>query len=68
MGAWLAVLWFIGFLLTGGLLSNNLPSVRLGNPTLSYMLAGIGYLALVIVKILFVVRFLRACEAQPSAK
>jgi len=68
MGAWLVALWFIGFLLTGGLLSNNLPSVRLGDPTLPYMLAGIGYPALVIVTTLFAVRFLRACEAQPSTK
>lgn len=64
MSAWLAALWFIGFLLTGGLLSNNLPSVRLGDPTLPYLLAGIGYPALVIVTTAFAIRFLRACEAQ----
>lgn len=66
MAAWLGALWFIGFLLTGGLLSNNLPSVRLGDPTLPYLIAGIGYPALLIVTALFAVRFLRACEVQSA--
>jgi nitric oxide reductase subunit B len=67
MAAWLVALWFIGFILTGALLTNNLSSVRLGDPSLPYLLAGIGYPALVIVSALFALRFLRACEVQPSA-
>ncbi|HET7091071.1 MAG TPA: cbb3-type cytochrome c oxidase subunit I [Anaerolineae bacterium] len=67
MGGWLGALWFIGFLLTGGLLANNLPSVRLGDPTLPYLLASIGYPALVLVTLALAIRFLRACEAQPSS-
>jgi hypothetical protein len=64
--AWLAAFWFIGFLLMGGLLLNNLPSVCLRDPTLPYLLAGIGYPLLVIVTTLFAVRFLRSCEVSSA--
>ncbi|MEJ2560902.1 MAG: hypothetical protein P8186_32715 [Anaerolineae bacterium] len=52
----------VGFILTGSLFSNSLPSVRLGDPSLPYLLAGIGYPALVLVTGEFAVRFLGACE------
>ncbi|HET7011243.1 MAG TPA: cbb3-type cytochrome c oxidase subunit I [Anaerolineales bacterium] len=67
MGIWLAVLWIIGLVLTAALLVNNLPSVRAGDPTIPYVLAGIGYPALVLTTAVFAVRFLRACDVQAMA-
>ncbi len=67
MGGWLAALWFIGLLLTGGLLANNLTSVRLGDPIFPYTLAGVGYPALALATLAFARRFLQACEAQQPA-
>jgi hypothetical protein len=64
VASWLAALWFIGFLLAGGLLSNNLTAVRFGDLTFPYLLARIGYPALVLVALAFALRFLRACEGQ----
>lgn len=67
MGGWVGALWFFGFLITGGLLSFNLPSARLGDPSLPYMLAAVGYPALALVTLLFAVRFLRALEIRQLA-
>jgi nitric oxide reductase subunit B len=60
MAVWLAVLWLIGLILTGALLVNNLTSVRVGDPTFPYLLAGVGYPALVLVTFALAVRFLHA--------
>ena len=67
MLGWLGVLWLAGLLVTGGLLSYNLPSVALGDPTLPYVLAGVGYPALVLATIAFALRFLRAFDGQQTA-
>ena len=64
MGGWLAALWVIGLMLTGALLVNNLTSVRAGDPTFPYLLAGIGYPALVLVTLLLAIRFLHACNVS----
>jgi nitric oxide reductase subunit B len=66
LGVWLGALWFFGLLITGGLLSFNLPSVRLGNPALPYLLATIGYPGLLLATLLFALRFLRAFEGQQA--
>ena len=63
---WLAALVFIGFLLTFGLFSNNLTTVRLGDPTIPYTVAGIGYPALALVTLAFALRFLRSFEGQQA--
>ncbi|MDE3090887.1 MAG: nitric-oxide reductase, partial [Chloroflexota bacterium] len=63
MSGWLATLVFLGLMLTFGLFSNNLITVRLGDPTIPYTVAAIGYPLLAIVTLLFALRFLRACEA-----
>lgn len=65
MSGWLGGLVLAGFIITGGMLADNLPGVRLGDPTLPYLLAGVGYPALVLLTICFALRFLRACETPP---
>ncbi len=57
---------FFGLLLTVGLFSNNLTTVRMGDSTIPYTLAGIGYPALALVTLAFALRFLRASETQPA--
>lgn len=64
MAGWFASLWFFGFLITGALLSFNLPSVRMGDPMLPYLLSGIGYPGLMLVTAGLALRFLRAFEGQ----
>ncbi len=64
MAGWFAGLWFFGFLITGALLSLNLPSVRMGDPTFPYLLSGIGYPGLMLVTAGLALRFLRAFEGQ----
>ncbi len=61
-------MWVFGTIITLGLLSFNLPSVRVeGNPTLPYLLAGVGYPGLLLVTLGFVWRFLASMEARGSA-
>lgn len=67
-GVWLAFMWVFGTVVTLGLLSFNLPRVRVGgDPTLPYLLAGIGYPGLFLVTLLFVWRFLASMEARAAA-
>jgi nitric oxide reductase subunit B len=64
-GIWLLAMWVFGFMITFSLLSFNLPSVRVeGNPTLPYLLAGVGYPGLLLVTLGFVWRFLASMEAR----
>ena len=66
-GIWLLAMWVFGFMITFSLLSFNLPSVRVeGNPTLPYLLAGVGYPGLLLVTLGFVWRFLASLEARAS--
>lgn len=67
-GIWLTGMWVFGAIVTLGLLSFNLPRVRVeGDPTLPYLLAGIGYPGLLLVTLLFVWRFLASLEARAAA-
>ena len=67
-GIWLMTMWIFGAIITLGLLSFNLPRVRVeGDPTLPYLLAGVGYPGLLLVTLLFVWRFLASMEARASA-
>jgi len=67
-GIWLTAMWVFGFLITFNLLSFNLDVVRMqGNPTLPYLLAGIGYPGLFLTTLLFVWRFLASMEARVTA-
>ncbi|MGB3840375.1 cbb3-type cytochrome c oxidase subunit I [Rhodanobacter sp. UC4437_H4] len=67
-GIWLMLMWLFGTIITLGLLSFNLPHVRVaGDPTLPYVLAGVGYPGLLLVTLLFVWRFLASLEARASA-
>ncbi len=62
---WLACMWIFGIIITVGLLSFNLAQVRVeGNPTIPYLLAGVGYPGLLLVTLLFVWRFLASMEAR----
>lgn len=66
-GVWLTGMWVFGAIVTLGLLSFNLPRVRVeGDPTLPYLLAGIGYPGLLLVTLLFVSRFLSSLEARAA--
>lgn len=67
LGEWLAAIWFFGLLVTGGLFAFNLAGVQRGDPTLPYLLAGIGYAGLGVATLLFAVRFLRAFDARSPA-
>ncbi|MCC7058846.1 MAG: cbb3-type cytochrome c oxidase subunit I, partial [Burkholderiaceae bacterium] len=42
-GTWLLMMWIFGAIITLGLLSFNLHTVRMGDPHLPYIMAGIGY-------------------------
>jgi len=67
-GIWLLMMWVFGAIITLGLLSFNLARVRVdGDPTLPYLLAGIGYPGLMLVTLLFVWRFLASMEARTYA-
>lgn len=67
-GIWLMLMWLFGTIITLGLLSFNLPHVRVaGDPTLPYVLAGVGYPGLLLVTLLFVWRFIASLEARASA-
>ncbi|HSQ64312.1 MAG TPA: cbb3-type cytochrome c oxidase subunit I [Polyangiaceae bacterium] len=67
MGAWIGVMWFFGMLVTLGLLSFNLHTVRMGDPTIPYTLASLGYPGLLGTTLAFTVRFLRAFEARQAS-
>jgi nitric oxide reductase subunit B len=67
MGAWIGLTWFFGAIVTLGLLSFNLHTVRMGDPTIPYTLASIGYPGLLGTTLAFAVRFLRAFEAQQAS-
>ena len=65
VGVWLTGMWLFGGIITLGLLSFNLPSVRVdGNPGLPYLLAWVGYTGLLLVTVLFVWRFLASLEGR----
>jgi len=67
-GVWVTAAWVFGLVITLGLLSYGLPTVREdGDPTLPYALAFIGYPGLLLVTCLFVWRFLAAAEARTAA-
>lgn len=63
-GTWLLAMWIFGAIITLGLLSFNLPTVRAGSSSLPQILAGIGYPGLLLVTLLFVWRFLASLEAR----
>ena len=59
------MMWVFGAIITLGLLSFDLPRVRVGgDPTLPYLLAGVGYPGLLLVTLAFVWRFLASLEAR----
>jgi nitric oxide reductase subunit B len=65
VGIWLAGTWLFGGVVTLGLLSFNLPRVRVdGDPSLPYLLAWVGYTGLLLVTLLFVWRFLASMEGR----
>lgn len=64
-GIWLLGMWLFGAIITAGLLSFNLPQVReLGDPTLPYLCAWVGYPGLLLITLLFVWRFIASLEAR----
>lgn len=66
-GIWLLVMWVFGVMITLGLLSFNLPRVHeLADPTLPYLLGGIGYPGLLLATLLFVWRFIASLEARAA--
>ncbi|MCC7059986.1 MAG: hypothetical protein IT508_07105, partial [Burkholderiaceae bacterium] len=65
-GTWLLMMWIFGAIITLGLLSFNLHTVRMGDPHLPYIMAGIGYPGLLLVTLLFVWRFLASMEARTA--
>ncbi len=68
-GIWLTGMWIFGVIITLGLLSFNLARVRvLGDPTLPYLLAAVGYPGLFLTTLAFVSRFLASLEARAVAR
>lgn len=67
LAGWLLGIILIGTMLTVALLSNNLGIVRMGDPTLPFILAGIGYPSLAAITLAFAVRFLRALPRRVVA-
>lgn len=68
-GIWLMGMWIFGAIITLGLLSFNLARVRVvGDPTLPYLLAGIGYPGLFLTTLAFVSRFLASLEERAVAR
>ena len=64
-GIWLMALWIFGLMITFSLLSFNLARVRVdGDPTLPYLLAGVGYPGLMLTTVGFVWRFLASMGAR----
>ena len=67
IGGWLGAMRPFGGIITLGLLSFNLEAIRAGDPTLPYVLAGIGYTGLWAVTIAFVARFHPSISARRHA-
>lgn len=63
-GKWLAGIWLFGLIITAGVFSFNLNSVRLGDPTIPYLIMAVGYPGLLIITVVFAVRFLAAFEQR----
>ncbi|MCW5914588.1 MAG: cbb3-type cytochrome c oxidase subunit I [Chitinophagaceae bacterium] len=63
-GVWLSGIWLFGLIVTAGVFSFNLHSVRLGDPTIPYIILGIGYPGLLIITLVFAHRFLMAFEQR----
>lgn len=64
-GIWLLFMWIFGVIITFGLLSFNLDLVRIdGDPTLPYLLSGIGNLGLLLVTLGFVWRFIASLTSR----
>ncbi len=66
-GLWMLAMWVFGGIITLGLLSFNLDTVRQGSAIFPYMMAGIGYPGLLLVTLFFVWRFLSSLEARSRA-
>ncbi|MBK7249585.1 MAG: cbb3-type cytochrome c oxidase subunit I [Gammaproteobacteria bacterium] len=66
-GLWLLAMWVFGAIITLGLLSFNLHSVREGNMRFPYLMASVGYSGLLLTTLFFVARFLRSLEARGRA-
>lgn len=65
-GTWLAGIWFFGLVVTAGVFSFNLNSVRVGDPTIPYLVMGIGYVGLMLITLAFASRFLAAFEKRQN--
>jgi nitric oxide reductase subunit B len=63
-GLWLLSMWVFGGIITLGLLSFNLQTVREGSPVFPYTMAGVGYTGLLLVTLLFIWRFLSSLDAR----
>lgn len=68
-GIWLLFMCLFGGLITLSLLSFNLARVRVdGDPSLPYLLSGVGYAGLFLVTICFVIRFTASLGARVPVK
>lgn len=63
-GLWLLAMWVFGAIITIGLLSFNLETVRQGSAVLPYTMGAVGYSGLLLVTLFFVWRFLSSLEAR----
>ncbi len=63
---WLLLIWGMGFIITGGLFTFGLTTVRLGDPIIPYILSAIGYSGLLLLTLVFAVRFLNAFEERQN--
>ncbi len=61
---WLIGIWISGLIVTAGLFSFSMHSVRLGDPIIPYTLAAVGYIGIIAFLSVFAIRFLRAFEAR----
>jgi uncharacterized protein (DUF2249 family) len=61
---WLIGIWISGLLVTSGLFSFSMHSVRLGDPTIPYTLSSVGYVGILLFLSAFAIRFLRAFESR----
>lgn len=68
VGLWLIGMWFFGALITLGLLSFNLEAVAKGDPTIPYILGGLGYPGLLLVTLFFIWRFQASLTARSGLK
>lgn len=63
-GYWLGGIWLFGLIVTAGVFSFNLTSVRLGDPGIPYLIFGVGYTGLLLITLIFAYRFLMAFEQR----